>query len=307
MTDSIPGGQENRPLATVIIPSVTGRQSLDPCLRALEQQTEYSKIEVIVANRLGAESSDRIRAQFPQVRLIECAAETSIPAMRRTGLEAARGDFIFITEDHCVPPPEWIARLLAPLQAGYDIAGGGLVNGAGRMLSDRAAFLFEYAPFARKVATHDGWTIPGNNVAYRRSALDRFDGLIREDLWEFFLHVEMRKAGLKARCLGDAPVIHDLPMGISEFIAQRFLYSRSFAAMRTRRSSLPVRLLFALASAALPAVYLWRLAKTCLPDERLTREFIVCMPFLAIYALAAAVGEGVGYLAGAGSSAGRVR
>jgi glycosyltransferase involved in cell wall biosynthesis len=86
---------------SVLIPTL-GRDSLDRCLAAVAAQTRPADEVVTVVDR-----------------------ERRGPSWARNeGLRRTRGDLIAFTDDDCLPPPEWLASLVAALDR-YGAAGAG--------------------------------------------------------------------------------------------------------------------------------------------------------------------------------------
>src|SRR3981189_2619240 len=83
---------------------------LEP-LDALRAQQEAPACEVVIVDRLDDTITDRIRADYPEVQLFLCPAATSLPEMRWLALCKAQGDFVAVTEDHCVPAQNWLASM----------------------------------------------------------------------------------------------------------------------------------------------------------------------------------------------------
>jgi hypothetical protein len=101
-------------------------------------------------------------------------------------------------------------------------------------------------------------------------------------------------------------VYHKKSFGLGEMLEQRFLYSRSFAAMRAAGMVSARKMLSAVLSLALPPVLLWRTGSILVRKRRNLREFLLTLPVILLFVMAWAVGEGVGYLGGPGDSLSRV-
>src|SRR5436853_6944487 len=93
---------DDQPLISVIIPAVSGWESLGECLQSLAENTGDAAIEVIVADSCGDPTRDKIRNQFPKVRMIAAEGRPSIPALRGMAIPQARGHMVAIIEDHCM-------------------------------------------------------------------------------------------------------------------------------------------------------------------------------------------------------------
>ncbi|MBL8841524.1 MAG: glycosyltransferase [Planctomycetes bacterium] len=96
-----------------VISSFNKRDHVIANLRALAQQERPPAEVIVVDNCSGDGTAAAVRAQFPEVRLIEMphsrfgACETF-----NLGFKAATQEFVAILDDDVVLPPSWIARLL---------------------------------------------------------------------------------------------------------------------------------------------------------------------------------------------------
>ena len=93
----------------------------------------------------------------------------------------------------------------------------------------------------------------------------------------------------------------------SLYMSQRYLYSRSYAGARAAGAGSGRRLAMGIASLALPPVLFWRTVSRIRAKGRHQGELVKALPLLALFVVAWAAGEAVGYLAGAGNSLSRVR
>ena len=72
--------------------------------------------------------------------------------------------------------------------------------------------------------------------------------------------------------------------------------------MRNRSFSKGKRLVYSLLSAALPPVLFFRLVRVLMRKKRYKMEILLSLPYLFLFTLVWAFGEGWGYLFGAGNS-----
>src|SRR5262249_33637183 len=109
------------------------------------------------------------------------APGTSVPRLRRLGLDRATAPLIAFTEDSCVFGPGWAEAWVAAFGDRSVHGATGPVEAAmGGRATDWAVFLCEYAPFLAQARDRQGDESPprrlaGNNFAVRRSALDALD------------------------------------------------------------------------------------------------------------------------------------
>jgi hypothetical protein len=298
-------GMADEPLLSVVVPSVTGDDSLVGCLSALRTVAAKTPLQIIVADRCGDHLRSALAARFPDVEILAAATGTSIPELRAMAFDRARGAAVAVIEDHVIVPPDWGRDLLAALADGPEVVGGSVYNGATSTILDRAAFLCEYAPVLMPLPRGPAERIAGNNVVYRRAVLDRYRGAAAGQ-WEDVLHASMRQDGVRIECRPEISVEHRQRMRIGDYMAQRFLYSRSYAGARAVAAGRLRRVMMAVRSVALPPVLLARIGRHAV-RARHTHDYVSGFPLLIVFTTVWAAGEVVGWLRGTGDALGRVR
>ena len=293
------------PRLSVVVASVNGLGCILECLEKLEALPERDQIEILVLDRRTDDTARIIAQRFPQVIIRSGLTGRSIPELRWMGMQTARGDWVAVIEDHCLVTPQWAAQILSGADSGVGVIGGPVENGARDRLLDWAFFLAEYGPCMPPLREGETDSVPGNNAAYRRTSLPLQDptwGI----LWESFLQKELRQRGVRILLNPAMLIYHKKSFRLGEMLEQRFLYSRSFAAMRAARTTPIGRLFYGLASVLLPAVLLWRIALCQIRKRRYLPEFLLGLPIIVLFVLWWAAGEMTGYLAGPGNSLSRV-
>ena len=290
-----------KPKFSVIVPSVNGLPTLAECLTALERQQCSFDFEIIVVDRTQNETVRYIRENFPRVKLIELSAPRGIPEMRFIAMNRAGGEFLAITEDHCLAPENWLAKFSEAHDAGYEVVGGAVENMSRERLLDRAVFLCEYSAFM-PAASGEVDFVTGNNTSYRRSTLEKLDETILENYWEYFLQAELKRAGVKF--FSDSSIVagHKKEFGFFYFLAQRFYYSRSFAAMRKQNSTFAEQILYIFYTPFLPFHQIWKIFQNVRGKNRNYSDFFLSLPLLLVFMISYALGELTGCLFGAGES-----
>lgn len=291
------------PDASVVIASASGRAYLAACLEALCQQTGDLCAEIIVADCVGAEVVEFVRQRYPQVILIKFAQRTSIGELRRAALQRATGEFILITEDHCIPARDWLqAHLRAHRATPHAVIGGAVENGARERRVDWAVYLCEYGAFAAQGAARPARHLAASNVSYPRADLLAASALLAHGYWETFLHPYLEAQGMRLVFDPALVVAHRKHYTPGGFWRERFHYARWYAG--TRGAQMPVwrRGVYLLLSPLLPLLILARLARRIWPIERLRREFVRSLPYLLWFTLPWTLGECTGCAAGAGDS-----
>lgn len=295
------------PELSVVIASVNGFPVVGECLRSLEQQTARHRVEIIVVDRLGNGTAERIATEFPDVVVLQADADRTIPQLRSQGLRAARGEIIAITEDHVYAPPGWIEAIL-DAHARYPTAGaigGPVSNRCTEKAVDWASFLCEYNEFLPPMSAAANAPIPGMNSSYRRSAIEACGDLFYQGLWETFLHPGLVKAGQELRLEPAVLLEHNKSFGWWEFLTQRYYLARSYAGMRVAGGGRLRRVAYTVASPALYPLLLVRIARRAL-RKGYGPQLVRALPGLLVFLLAWTVGEGVGYAFGEGDASVRV-
>lgn len=290
------------PPLSVVVASVNGFPYLGECLDSL--CTHCPGAEIIVADCTDAATRGRIARDWPIVKLIGFGTPTSIPALRAAGIAASTAPYVAVIEDHCVVRNGWAKGILGAHQAGYSAVGGPIRNGAGR-LRDWAAFLFEYSAYMEPQPAGVVTDLPGMNVSYDRRALAALEDLLAAAKWESWLHARLLERGFAFYATPAATLDHVKDFGIGEFLGQRFHYARAYAAMRNENLGWKRAVYAVTAAAIVPLIYA-RIARN-VGRRGHAREFVLATPLLALYLLATAVGEGLGYAAGGGRSLLRVK
>ncbi len=293
---------DSRPELSIVVASVSGRPYLDACLEALEQQEDRISAEVIVADGVGASVRDLLRTRHPRVRLLAFDEPKSVPELRAAGIEAARGEIVVITEDHCIPRADWYRAIVAAHDRSAQPAIGGAVdNAATEHIVDWAVFFCEYSNFMSPVdegVVHD---LPGPNVSYKRWALEEMTDLLQNGYWETFLHWRLEEKGYELVSDSRIRVLHKKHYRFGEFLAERYHYGRTFAGTRNEFTSRGRRIFHLLGSPALPPILMFRIARRVLRRHHHLAVYVKALPLIASFMFAWAAGEWVGYAFGAGS------
>lgn len=291
---------------SVIIASVNGLPSIGECLAALEKSRAGFDVEIVVVDRTGDATSKFIEDRFPDVKLVRVAEGVGIPEMRAIGMRQATGNFLVVTEDHCIPPEKWFDEFSRAHNAGYPVAGGAVENACTKRLVDWAAYLCEYSNFISPVPDGEVEFLAGNNVSYERSVIAMLDDALLKNFWEYFLQAELKKRNVKFVSSPNITIDHKKEFDFLYFMQQRFHYSRSFAAMRRRRSNALQQILCLAYTPVLPIHQSWRIIRNVMSKKRHRKELLLSFPILAMFLLSYAAGELAGQLLGAGKSLSKV-
>lgn len=306
----VPPGERPRFSVLVALVSTCARERVGELVESLLHQEGGYSPEVVLVDRRRDEHTSRLRAQHPELVWLDAAPAEPIPAMLVRALERARGELVAVTEDHCVPAPDWLTALERAFRRGGArvAAVGGVVENAeaGRAL-DWASFLCEYAAFHPPLEEGPVPGLSGVNVCFRSEALAGLDRTpLASEFWETSLQPALRAAGGELRLDPAVRVRHAKAFPLRLFVAQRFLYSRYWSGTVAPVASPARRVLRLLATPLLVPLFLWRQARPCWGRPPLRGPWLRALPFLVGFDLVQAAGEAVGLLRGPGDALGRI-
>src|SRR5262245_28363601 len=295
------------PVFSVLIGRVSteDRERIFETLDALRAQEGSPPYEVIIADRRLDEVTELIYAQHPEARILRCSAGTSLPELRTLAFESARGDYIVVTEDHCVPPKDWLASIfeafrVAPVRT--VAVGGAIENGVCDTALDWATFLCEYSAFVSPIRSGPTTVLPGMNIAYRRSAITKLDrAVLRCGFWETTAHPPLAQQGV-LYLSDEIRILHKKKFSFRLFARQKFLYSRYYAGLRGSQAQLAARWAMCGLTLALPPLLLVRIVRNLMSKTRLLPQLARALPLMTVFVFIGAFGEAVGYICGPGDT-----
>jgi glycosyltransferase involved in cell wall biosynthesis len=288
---------------SVVIASKVGPPFIDQCLSSIAQQVAELDAEVIVVTPRSEEYAERIRSQFPWVRIVREAAITKVPALRRRGVQEASGEYVAIIEEHCSAAPDWLRQALAAFERGtYAAVGGGITDFGYDRLRDWVVYFVEYNGSLPPVIGGETESLNEANIAYRRRLLLEHLDLLDDGYWQMTLHPTLLASGHKLLSVPEMVVYHRGPFDFFYYLHQRFLFSRAFAGVRAQNQSPVRRFAYLVAAPVIPLLLLGRIARTVIRKRCRVGQFVRSLP-LTVPAVAILVaGEWVGCLLGPGNA-----
>lgn len=167
---------------SVVIPVKDDAAGLSRCLDALRAQRRRPDEIVVVDN--GSRDDTAAVARSHGAVVVHCLV-AGIPAASAAGYDAATGDVILRLDADCVPPRDWVQRVLAALSEHPDVVA---LSGSARFIDGprplrivlAAAYLAAYAACSWPALGHR--PLFGSNLALRATAWHRIaDSVHRHD------------------------------------------------------------------------------------------------------------------------------
>ncbi len=293
------------PCLSVTVVSINSEALLTRCLVALTAQAAHDAIEIFVVadwHRPGGAPSKRLRSRFPGVQWIEAPEGCTVPRMRSLAMDASRGEVVALLEDDCVVEDGWCRTLLAARGAPEVAIGGAVEPGPYRRALDWAVYFCEYGRFMLPLPSNGDPALPGNNVAYKRSALRQLTEGCEDGFYEVFVHWAWQKAGLLMRAEPALVVRNVNSWSLAHVTHSPYHHGRAFAAQRF--ADLPAwrRTGLGLLALLLPVLKVGRIVKDTVRRRRLVGRLVQALPLIALFTTSWSVGESVGCMFGPGNS-----
>src|SRR5829696_878564 len=135
---------------TIYIPNLDGGARLAPLMESLRAQTRAA--DVVVADNGSSDGSvELLRAEYPEVELLELGENLGFGPSLNRAVAAAPGDPVVLLNNDVVCEPRFLEALLEPVAAGAEMVAGVLlaerdprvIDSAG-VIADRTLMGFDY-------------------------------------------------------------------------------------------------------------------------------------------------------------------
>lgn len=288
---------------SVVIAASGDADSLTQCLSSLQRQIEAGDIEVIVASNFAGNTKEGIQRQFPFATYLCLPEGTTVPELRARGAMHASREIIALIEDNCFVDEHWCREITKAHARPHAAIGGAVVNVSHERLFDWAVYLSDYGKYMPPLPAGEVDTLPGNNLSYKRSTLERMKNSCEDGIFETFLNEELRKQGQTLYLTPAAIVYHRKSYDLKGTVIRYYHHGRSYGGRR--RTGVPVskRLVFIMGSLLLPVLLPARIALRALRKGPHKKSICLSLPYLFLLMASWSIGEFCGYAFGEGSSA----
>lgn len=293
----------DRPELSVSVICFTTPAHLRRCLEALLVSSKGHTVQLIVPHDASLAAAESLAAEFPDVWFLDAGAAATPAALRARAALASRAPVVAFLEDHCVPAPDWVARVLAAHREPVAGVGGAVEKGFPPGTTDDstlnwAVYMTDYSRYMLPMPAGPAQGLSDCNVSYKRSALDPVRCVWATEFHENVVHDALR--GVKAPLWFDPTmVVHeqrDLTLGGA--LRDRFTFGRLFGSSRVTTAPTSRRLAMTAAALVMTPVLVWRVAQNLLRRRRYRGQLLRCLPHLTLVAATWMLGESIGYLTG---------
>jgi len=308
-----------RPAISVIVTIVSDtlgladRRHVETCLEALQRQIDPPDMEILVTCDGRLPGFEELQQRFPRVRFI-CAenlrnirngpGREHHDELRSVGIREARGDLVALLEDHDYPNPRWAAQMVSQHVGAEAAVGGAIENGIDSPLN-WAVYFCDFGRYQNPVPRGPAAFVSDANVCYKRSALHRIADVWADSYNEIRVHAALAERGETLWLSPDIIVYqHRLNLHLGTALHERYIWGRSYAAVRVAGAGLGRRLGFAAVCPLLPVVLILRLFRNVLYKRRNRAAFLRALPLTTLLLIAWSYGELMGYAAGRPAASG---
>jgi hypothetical protein len=261
--------------------------------------------EVIVVDASRDSTSQVIRTEFPEIKLVTMPPGTLAPDLWSRGLAESNARAVAFTTAHFVVPSAWIADLYSALDTGVAGAGGAFSLDEGASVLDRAIYYLRYSAFLPGAHGASGAVneIAADNSMYHRDALDLHSAVLADGLWEVELHHHLRAEGAKLTMVPRATIAFAKSFPASVISRHRFAHGKHFGRWRVNTGASATRIV--LLAPLVPFALLARASRRVRAAEGDSFRLASCFPVFLWLAACWAAGEAAGALSAQRSDAHR--
>jgi hypothetical protein len=165
-----------RPSVSVVIPTRAEWPAIEPVVAMLGAQVVDAGAEIVVVDGTmdGSALDRRIPTPLREHLRVVAAPGSDVFELRARGLLEACGEIVAMSEDHSVPAPDYVTKVLSSHARHPERAvAGAVINGSTDRLIDRVNFLLVHARNLppRNALPGGSWTPTPTNVSYKRAAI----------------------------------------------------------------------------------------------------------------------------------------
>ncbi len=284
------------PSVTVAVVGICGASHLARCLDALAEQKEAPPFDVVVAYDSRLSDIAALRSRYPSARLVARDGEQTPVELAARAIHEATGDLVLLTEDHCIPRPDWVGRLCDALRQGHAAVGGMIETDAVSSTTDWAFWFVDFFRYTSPAVAGPSPALSVCNVGYRRSQVLEVAPIWAGGFLEPAVHEALRQRFGPLWMVPAAVVRTRRSVRFADAVYERYAFGRLFGCTRIEFAGRARRAWYAGTAPALPLLLMGRMARKALRTRAGTRRYCRAFPELTLLVLAWSWGEWLGYL-----------
>jgi glycosyl transferase family 2 len=288
------------PSVTVAIVGICSAAHLTRCLDALTSQEGAPPFDIVVAYDFRLDDIASLGSRYPRVRLVATESEHTPVELAARAIREAKGDLVLLTEDHCIPRPDWVRRLCAALVPGRAAVGGLVEPDSVTSTADWAFWFTDFFRYTKPIAAGPSASLSVCNVAYRRSQMAQVEAVWGRRFLETAVHDALRQRFGTLWMVPEAEVRTKRSVRLADAVYERYGFGRLFGYTRIQLTGPVHRAYYATTAPALPLLLMTRMARKALRSRACTLQYCRALPMLTLLVLAWSWGEWLGYLTGRG-------
>jgi hypothetical protein len=281
---------------TVAVVGICGAQHVSRCLDAVAAQEGAPPFDVLVVYDPHLTDVPPLGARYPGVRFIANAGQRSPLELAARAVQEAEGDLVLLTEDHCVPGPNWVKTLCEAQAPGRAVVGGRVDTDPAASPVDWAFYFVDFFRYTGELRDGVMPTLTVCNVSYRKEHLQAI-----RSLWQNIFHETAINDALRQRfgvlwLAAAAQVRMRRNVRFGDAVYERYAFGRLFGCTRLEFAGVRRRIYYALLAPALPLLLMTRMTRKALASATTRKPFMRALPALLTMVIAWSWGEWLGYL-----------
>jgi hypothetical protein len=303
------------PVLSVIVVIASGTTTpraedslLARCLEALSKQTNAPPTEIIVPYHQRVDGIDCLQKEFPDVAFVPVADLKSWSAtggsrehhdeLKTRALEVARGTIIGFLEDNEVPDENWCAHTVKAHRENYAGIGGAIENSMDRTLN-WAVYYCDLGRYLNLIPSGDSTFASDANVSYKRAALEQVRSAWEQGFNEVTINAALMARGENLALRPDIIAYQQRSnLRLGPALRERYVWGRSFGAVRCKVMSPAKRIVYTVLSPLLPGIVALKMSSAAWKRRRNFGKFLKALPFIVLLLASWSFGELLGYLTG---------
>ena len=281
---------------SVVVIILEGRNCLVRCLKALAQQVGVPNLEILVPCDDHIQDIRILEGRFPSVRFLPIEGRRTYAELRAFGVREARGKIIALTEDQCIPNPDWCFEILKAHARHHAAVGGAIEKQIPDTALNWALYLADYGRYMNPMPEGSSNHLSDCNVAYKRSALDPISDIWCNEFHEPDVNGALIERGETLWFSPEIIVNQKRSIRVSNAIRDRYAFGRLLGSGRAVSSTTTRRAIYAVLALFLPLLLIVRVAINVFHKHRRVKEFLRSLPSLILLSTVWAFGEFMGYL-----------